>query len=189
MRRERVQLSVSEIAESYVDELLEAQPSGPYLLGGLCNGSNIALEMARRLTGRGKEVALLVFVNGYPNTVPADLDPGDGLEELYQLRLTHFKQRFGVDSLAVSAPQVLAQLQAEDVAYYDGHESPDDFMWFQAVWAGIAYAQAHHEPRPSPAGPWSSRRRRASPSSNPTGRTLYRIPRLRRSTSGAPCRS
>jgi thioesterase domain-containing protein len=150
VRRERVEMSVGELAESYLAELLKTQPEGPYLLGGLCNGSNIALEMARRLTERGKNVALLVFVNGYPNSFPSDINPGDGPEGFYQLRLATLKQRFGVDNLAAAAPEVMKQLQAEDVAYYDGHESPDDLMWFQAVWAAIAFAHRHHDPRPFP---------------------------------------
>lgn len=148
VRRERVEMSVGELAEGYLTELLEVQPEGPYLLGGLCNGSNIALEMARRLTERGREVALLAFVNGYPNSIPSDIDPGDGPEEFYQLRLATLRQRFEVENLAAAAPEVMKQLQAEDVAYYDEHEKSGDLMWFQAVWAAIAFAHRHHDPRP-----------------------------------------
>lgn len=148
VRRERVQTSIGELAEGYLAELLEIQPTGPYLLGGLCNGGMIALEMARRLAATGRQVAFTAFVNTIPSTVPSDLSPGDGLEDLYRLRIAYLKERFGVANLVESAPEVLRKLQEPDVAYYDDHEDPADLLWFQAVWAAIAFAQARNEPRP-----------------------------------------
>jgi hypothetical protein len=152
VRRERVQLSVRELAETYLSELLEVQPVGPYVLGGVCNGGMIALEMARLLTDAGHDVAFLAQINSTPANAPGEVSPGDGLDGIYQVRLAALRQRFGVKNLAASAPQVMAKLQADDINYYDGHESPDELLWFQAVFAAMVYAQAHYEPRPF-AGP------------------------------------
>ncbi|HKV41941.1 MAG TPA: amino acid adenylation domain-containing protein [Blastocatellia bacterium] len=53
--------SVEETAEAYVEQLLELQPSGPYLIGGWSFGAVVAFEMAKRLRSRNKGVALLVL--------------------------------------------------------------------------------------------------------------------------------
>jgi acyl transferase domain-containing protein/thioesterase domain-containing protein/acyl carrier protein len=58
--------SVEQMAHRYVDELLAFQPEGPYLLGGRSGGAPVALEMAQELRARGKEVALLVSIDGIP---------------------------------------------------------------------------------------------------------------------------
>jgi thioesterase domain-containing protein len=48
----------------------EFQPLGPYILIGYSFGGLIALEMAQRLTEEGKQVALLTFVDTYPQCAP-----------------------------------------------------------------------------------------------------------------------
>lgn len=55
-------LSVESMAERYLHFLREAQPHGPYLLGGHCNGGLIALEMAQQLRAQGEQVRLAVLV-------------------------------------------------------------------------------------------------------------------------------
>jgi len=57
--------NVDKMAELYVNHLREAQPEGPYYLGGYSFGGLVALEMARRLLDRRQEVALLVLVDTY----------------------------------------------------------------------------------------------------------------------------
>ncbi|MFL6213181.1 MAG: amino acid adenylation domain-containing protein [Blastocatellia bacterium] len=54
--------SIEAMAEYHLRSLREVQPSGPYLLGGHCNGGLIAFEMARRLEASGERVALLALV-------------------------------------------------------------------------------------------------------------------------------
>ena len=46
--------SVEEMASAYLEEVTHVQPEGPYLLGGLCAGGPVAIEMARQLQERGK---------------------------------------------------------------------------------------------------------------------------------------
>ena len=38
--------SISWLASRYLREVVKADPSGPYLLGGVCQGAQIAVEMA-----------------------------------------------------------------------------------------------------------------------------------------------
>ncbi|MFI9275592.1 amino acid adenylation domain-containing protein [Kitasatospora sp. NPDC052896] len=56
--------SAEEMAERYLAELREAQPSGPYLLFSWCGGSGIATELANRLTAAGEQVTFLLLDPG-----------------------------------------------------------------------------------------------------------------------------
>jgi thioesterase domain-containing protein/acyl carrier protein len=61
--------TVPEIAGHFLKDMLLVQPTGPYFVGGQCEGGIIALEIALQLQERGHEVALLAEfdtpVNGY----------------------------------------------------------------------------------------------------------------------------
>ena len=56
-----VHTRVAEMAAHYVAAVREAQPRGPYVLGGLCAGAVIACEMARLLEADDEEVRLVLF--------------------------------------------------------------------------------------------------------------------------------
>ena len=58
-------INVDAMAELYLEHLLKVQPDGPYYLGGYSFGGLVALEMARRLRERGREIALLALVDTY----------------------------------------------------------------------------------------------------------------------------
>ena len=62
--------SVEEMAGHYADEVLRAQPQGPYILFGMSMGGWMALELARLLTARGHVVKLLAMYDthrpGFP---------------------------------------------------------------------------------------------------------------------------
>ena len=65
-RDEKVPLAtIEEMAASYVQEILGVQPSGPFRIGGYCMGGLVAYEMARLLTQKGEEVALLALLDTY----------------------------------------------------------------------------------------------------------------------------
>ena len=49
------------LSDRYLEEIEAIQPSGPYLLGGFCEGAKFALHMAQRLREKGQEVALLAM--------------------------------------------------------------------------------------------------------------------------------
>jgi thioesterase domain-containing protein len=63
---------VEEMAAHYIKEMCQLQPDAPYLLGGMCFGGYVALEMAQQLQRQGKPVALLVLLDpGTPRNGPS----------------------------------------------------------------------------------------------------------------------
>ena len=48
--------TIEAMAESYLRELRELQPEGPYYLGGFCMGGQVAFEIAQRLIRDGEQV-------------------------------------------------------------------------------------------------------------------------------------
>jgi thioesterase domain-containing protein/acyl carrier protein len=59
------------MAESYLREMRQLQPEGPYYLGGFCMGGQVAVEIAQRLVRDGQQVNLLFVIdthnfNGIP---------------------------------------------------------------------------------------------------------------------------
>lgn len=57
--------SIERMSQFYVDRLNEFQPTGPLILGGHSTGAVIALEMAQQLRAQGREVSLLVVLDGH----------------------------------------------------------------------------------------------------------------------------
>jgi thioesterase domain-containing protein len=57
--------SVESIAARYVDLITKREPNRPFFLGGWSAGSFIALEMAQILKRQGREVPLLVALDGF----------------------------------------------------------------------------------------------------------------------------
>lgn len=75
--------SIEEMAASYLSEIHELQPRGPYLLGGYSAGGIVAFEMARRLTEAGERVALLALIDTlHPESKPRELTIGARLARL-----------------------------------------------------------------------------------------------------------
>ncbi|MGC3981070.1 MAG: amino acid adenylation domain-containing protein [Steroidobacteraceae bacterium] len=63
---------VYQMTETYLREIRQVQPTGPYHLSGYCAGGWVALEMARRLRAEGETVALLILLDSYyPRSQPA----------------------------------------------------------------------------------------------------------------------
>ena len=56
---------IEAMAASYVKEIRDVQPQGPYLLSGWSMGGLIALEAARQLLAAGQEVALVAMLDTY----------------------------------------------------------------------------------------------------------------------------
>lgn len=69
------QISIETIASTYLSELKQIQPNGPYRLGGLCFGGNIAYEMALQLASEGQRIAFLgLFDTPYFGDSPRAVD-------------------------------------------------------------------------------------------------------------------
>jgi aspartate racemase len=85
-----VSLQVEGTAASYIRELREVQPEGPYFLGGLCFGGVIAFEMARQLCAQGQDVALVAILDmALPNCLKGSIR---GRLYLYRRRLRRLGQ-------------------------------------------------------------------------------------------------
>jgi thioesterase domain-containing protein len=65
--------SIESIADCYVNALIKFQPQGPIVLGGYCVGAVIALEMAKILRARGREVGPLLVIDGAPENTGGTL--------------------------------------------------------------------------------------------------------------------
>jgi len=55
--------SIPKMAERYLQEILEKDPTGPYLLAGTCMGGMVAFELAQRLVRINRKVALLALMD------------------------------------------------------------------------------------------------------------------------------
>jgi amino acid adenylation domain-containing protein len=58
--------SVEEMADGYLERILEVQPEGPYHLLGWSFGGLVAHAVATRLQRRGAEVARLILIDAFP---------------------------------------------------------------------------------------------------------------------------
>jgi thioesterase domain-containing protein len=58
--------SIHGMIDAYLAEIREARPSGPYVIGGMCIGGLIALEIARKLTDRGERVGSVLLLDPLP---------------------------------------------------------------------------------------------------------------------------
>jgi thioesterase domain-containing protein/acyl carrier protein len=55
--------SIEAMAADRLRVLLDFQPTGPYVLGGYCNGGLVAYEMARQMEERGLKVDLVLIID------------------------------------------------------------------------------------------------------------------------------
>ncbi len=105
--------TIEEMADLYVESLLAFQREGPYLLAGSSLGGLIAFEMARRLRGLGREVALAALLDAPPpGRTPKD---GPGEAELDLLRYaTGGRTARTLDDLAQLTPDQRLELIFEE---------------------------------------------------------------------------
>lgn len=77
MDEEAFGASVSALADLYAAAIVKAHPSGPIVLAGWSAGAAVALEVAHSLRALGREIALLVAIEGAPEFPDAVLRPSD----------------------------------------------------------------------------------------------------------------
>lgn len=58
-----VHTRIADMVGWYADRIVETQPEGPYILGGLCAGGVLAFETAAELTARGYQVLMVVLLD------------------------------------------------------------------------------------------------------------------------------
>ncbi|MBB4042090.1 thioesterase domain-containing protein [Microvirga flocculans] len=77
---------VEDIAEYFAGQILEFQPSGPYIIAGYCSGAATAIELAKILEQRGAEITCVaLFGPFHPITY----------QKFHRLLLLHAKPRAG----------------------------------------------------------------------------------------------
>ncbi|HEX5717709.1 MAG TPA: amino acid adenylation domain-containing protein [Thermoanaerobaculia bacterium] len=147
-------LTIEAMASHYLGLIREAQPRGPYLLGGASMGGMVAFEMAHQLASAGEEVSLLALMDapcldqmpakeGHAEAVAAvfrgrvDLCPNE-LRELppeEQLALAFEKAKAGGDGLdpAEITRRVKVLTANVDALYtYAPRPHPGPMVYFRA---------------------------------------------------------
>ena len=66
--------SIPAMAERYLRDVIQADPTGPYLLAGTCMGGMVAFEMAQQLGRLGRQVGLLALLDA-PHPRPSWTHP------------------------------------------------------------------------------------------------------------------
>ncbi|HJX27472.1 MAG TPA: thioesterase domain-containing protein, partial [Thermoanaerobaculia bacterium] len=144
--------SVEEMAELYIDELLQVQPEGPYQIAGWSLGGLVAFEMARQLREQGMSVALLVILDGTAGmagvTVEDDLDV---LGDVITYNESFWRKDLGVtrDQLAALAPaarleHLLERLRAID--FFPPGAGAEHLARILAVYRANTEAAGAYEP-------------------------------------------
>jgi thioesterase domain-containing protein/malonyl CoA-acyl carrier protein transacylase/acyl carrier protein len=80
---------IEDMAAYYIGNMRRIQAHGPYLIGGLCAGGIIAVEMALQLERAGESVALVALMDA------ADVAAKERPLRIAKERLTRFKSTFG----------------------------------------------------------------------------------------------
>ncbi len=93
--------SIEELASHHLGEILEAQPKGPYLLGGFCFSGLVALEMSRQLQDRGEKVELLCLVDPPRQCLPSEVQcpSGSGPLQLHRINFRLAARRYMLSAL------------------------------------------------------------------------------------------
>jgi surfactin family lipopeptide synthetase C len=109
--------SIEEMAAAYLKEVLAAQPTGPYLLGGHSSGSWVAFEMARQLRDRGHEVAMIAVIDTpapIPETRTVDVDVD---EARFLSKIVRLIERWAGQDLGVSYEELQPLTRPERMEY------------------------------------------------------------------------
>jgi thioesterase domain-containing protein/acyl carrier protein len=94
--------TIEEMAEDYLGQIREVQPTGPYYLLGWSFGGLIAQAIATRIQEQGEEVALLAVLDGYPRlkVVGPDVPEGGESRRLAGDDDIEARVRGGIDEVA-----------------------------------------------------------------------------------------
>jgi len=110
---------VETMAASYIEAMREAQPKGPYFLGGWSFGSYVAFEVAQQLKRAGEEVKFLAMLDNVAPGDPADLPEDDPLNNNDPIALARILESFAnaKEPLPISE-DYLRQLGPDDQLLY-----------------------------------------------------------------------
>jgi len=96
--------SIGAMAADRLRVLLDFQPTGPYVLGGYCNGGLVAFEMARQMEERGLKVDLVFIIDAstlnvryrWLRSLIAFLGPGPQLDHDTKINEFSFDRRMTI---------------------------------------------------------------------------------------------
>ena len=153
LRGEQIPPSIEQMAADRLPLILERQASGPFLLGGKCNGAMVAFEAARLLMAAGHKVDLVAMVdpptiNARPAT-RAIIRLMRPLVSPYRLRLTyqllvHLEIFFKV-SMSKKITKLLKRLRIGKI--HGGLSNPNVDIP-PALWNAYSLAMAQYLPAP-----------------------------------------
>lgn len=131
--------TIDEMVADYVGQIRRALPSGPCLIGGICSGGLVALEVARGLIAAGRQVGRVLLID--PPAMPFSYN-----ERLHNLD-------------PAQQPGVLRRLQEQVVAEFQQYAGMYDYLPYdvrdparlrQAAGVGVACMLAFFKHRPLP---------------------------------------
>lgn len=98
--------ALEDMAEYYIQEIRNAQPHGPYYLGGFCFGGLLALETARQLKAQGESVALVVLIQ----TATREYVGAPSKTTLFHRIYFRLEDRIGIELSNLSSLETRARL-------------------------------------------------------------------------------
>ena len=140
--------SIEEMAADRLPLILETQASGPFLLGGQCNGALVAFEVARLLMAAGHKVDLVAMVD--PPTVNARpvpraiLGPVKPMVSPYLLLWTYRLMAQLEAFFKASTSEKIAKLLMRLSGRITNLNTPA----LADAWSGISIAMARYLPAP-----------------------------------------
>jgi len=145
-----------EIAGAFVKVMREAQPHGPYFLGGFCVNGVVAYEMARQLVEEGEPVALLALFDTQNPVTYWDYSQ-DGrvgyLRGKSRFHLAKLKEvEFGHLHSYVSERMLGGRRRLKRLSWYLSYTARRAFRWagLQNLDAIVHLASEEYTPRPYP---------------------------------------
>ncbi|MGY4478412.1 AMP-binding protein [Bradyrhizobium sp. USDA 3364] len=129
--------SIREMAADRLSLLLERQASGPFLLGGKCNGAMVAFEVAHLLVATGHKVDLVAMVD--PPTIKARPAPR-AIIELMKPVVSPYQLRWMYEKMAQLERYSKASTRRQKTI--DGPEVPP------VLWDAYSIAMARYLPAP-----------------------------------------
>jgi oxalate---CoA ligase len=147
LRGEPIPPSIEEMAADRLPLILKRQASGPFLLGGKCNGAMVALETARLLMAAGHKVDMVAMVD--PPTVVARPVPR-AIIGLMKPIVSPYLLRWAYELMARLERLFVARTskQITIAKLYNALSNPSYDGIPSALWDAYSIAMAHYLPAP-----------------------------------------
>jgi thioesterase domain-containing protein len=106
---------IEDIAQDYLQAMLQLQPKGPYLLIGYSLGGLVMLELAERLAAMGERISLLALIETHPHSRYVSLNQRARMLMRKVGRRAAFWRKRGVG--APVTPELRRAMEAGDLAW------------------------------------------------------------------------